>query len=161
MSNDQLLYSILLLPLLGAIINGILGKQFSEKIIGIIGTLMVAIPFILAVSLFTSFDKPINVHAFTMLEMDTFRLDAGFKLDSLSLWMTMIITGIGSLIHIFSIGYMHDDKGFYKFFTYLNLFIFSMLVLVLGDNYLMLFFGWEGVGICSFLLNRCIVCCID
>ncbi|MBM3418525.1 MAG: NADH-quinone oxidoreductase subunit L, partial [Bacteroidetes bacterium] len=107
---------------------------------------------IIAVSLFSSFDKSLHVHAFTMLELESFKLDAGFKLDSLSLWMTMIITGVGSLIHIFSIGYMHGDKGFYKFFTYLNLFIFSMLVLVLGDNYMMLFFGWEGVGICSFLL---------
>lgn len=152
MSNEQLLYLILLLPLLGAIVNGIIGKNLSEKLIGTIGTLMVVIPFLIAASIFASFDKPIHVHAFTMLEMDSFRLDAGFKLDSLSLWMTMIITGIGSLIHIFSIGYMHDDKGFYKFFTYLNLFVFSMLILVLGDNYMMLFFGWEGVGVCSFLL---------
>ncbi len=152
MSNEQLLYLILLLPLLGAIVNGIIWKNLSEKLIGTIGTLMVVIPFLIAASIFASFDKPIHVHAFTMLEMDSFRLDAGFKLDSLSLWMTMIITGIGSLIHIFSIGYMHDDKGFYKFFTYLNLFVFSMLILVLGDNYMMLFFGWEGVGVCSFLL---------
>ncbi len=152
MTNEQLLYLILLLPLAGAAINGIFGKKLSEKIIGTIGTLMVAIPFLTAASIFASFDNPIHVHAITMLEMDSFRLDAGFKLDSLSLWMTMIITGIGSLIHIFSIGYMHDDKGFYKFFTYLNLFVFSMLILVLGDNYMMLFFGWEGVGVCSFLL---------
>ncbi|MBM3430417.1 MAG: NADH-quinone oxidoreductase subunit L, partial [Bacteroidetes bacterium] len=152
MTNEQLLYLILLLPLVGAAINGIFGKKLSEKLIGTIGTLMVAIPFLTAASIFASFDNPIHVHAFTMLEMDSFRLDAGFKLDSLSLWMTMIITGIGSLIHIFSIGYMHDDKGFYKFFTYLNLFVFSMLILVLGDNYMMLFFGWEGVGVCSFLL---------
>ncbi|MFM8241823.1 MAG: NADH-quinone oxidoreductase subunit L [Crocinitomicaceae bacterium] len=152
MTNEQLLYLILLLPLAGAAINGIFGKKLSEKLIGTIGTLMVAIPFLTAASIFASFDKPIHVHAFTILEMDSFRLDAGLKLDSLSLWMTMIITGIGSLIHIFSIGYMHDDKGFYKFFTYLNLFVFSMLILVLGDNYMMLFFGWEGVGVCSFLL---------
>ncbi|MFM7758036.1 MAG: NADH-quinone oxidoreductase subunit L [Crocinitomicaceae bacterium] len=152
MTNEQLLYLILLLPLAGAAINGIFGKNLSEKLIGTIGTLMVAIPFLTAASIFASFDNPFHVHAFTILEMDSFRLDAGFKLDSLSLWMTMIITGIGSLIHIFSIGYMHDDKGFYKFFTYLNLFVFSMLILVLGNNYMMLFFGWEGVGVCSFLL---------
>jgi len=152
MSNDQLIYLILLLPLVGVFINGVVGKRLSEKLVGAIGTLVVAVPFIIAISLFSSFDKSLHVHAFTMLELESFKLDAGFKLDSLSLWMTMIITGVGSLIHIFSIGYMHGDKGFYKFFTYLNLFIFSMLVLVLGDNYMMLFFGWEGVGICSFLL---------
>ena len=152
MSNEQLLYIILLLPLVGAVVNGIIGKQLSEKVIGTIGTIMVSIPFFVAFSIFSSFDKGIYVHAFSILDLEGFKLDAGFKLDSLSLWMTLIITGIGSLIHVFSIGYMHGDKGFYKFFTYLNLFIFSMLVLVLGDNYLMLFFGWEGVGVCSFLL---------
>ncbi|NCA21765.1 MAG: NADH-quinone oxidoreductase subunit L, partial [Crocinitomicaceae bacterium] len=79
-------------------------------------------------------------------------LNARLQVDSLSIWMTLIVTGVGSLIHLFSMGYMSHDKGYYKFFTYLNLFIFAMLILVLGSNYFMLFFGWEGVGICSYLL---------
>lgn len=152
MNTENLFILILLFPLLGALINGILGKNLPEKLVGTIGTLAVAIPFVAAFSLFNSFDQVINYHAFRILEIGEIELHAGFKLDSLSLWMTMIVTGVGSLIHIFSIGYMHGDKGFYKFFTYLNLFIFAMLVLLLGNNFLMLFFGWEGVGICSFLL---------
>jgi NADH-quinone oxidoreductase subunit L len=89
---------------------------------------------------------------FQVAKFDDFTLDANFQLDSLSIWMTLIITGIGSLIHLFSMGYMSHDEGYHKFFTYLNLFIFSMLLLVLGSNYFVLFFGWEGVGICSYLL---------
>ncbi len=89
---------------------------------------------------------------FQVAKFDDFTLDANFQIDSLSIWMTLIITGIGSLIHLFSMGYMSHDEGYHKFFTYLNLFIFSMLLLVLGSNYFVLFFGWEGVGICSYLL---------
>ncbi|MBM3419312.1 MAG: NADH-quinone oxidoreductase subunit L, partial [Bacteroidetes bacterium] len=90
MSNDQLIYLILLLPLVGVFINGVVGKRLSEKFVGAIGTLVVAVPFIISISLFSSFDKSLHVHAFTMLELESFKLDAGFKLDSLSLWMTMI-----------------------------------------------------------------------
>ena len=152
MSTENALLLILMFPLLGAMINGLIGKNLPEKLVGTIGTLAVAIPFVAAFALFNDFEKSSNVHAFNILTIGGMELNAGFKIDSLSLWMTMIVTGVGSLIHIFSIGYMHGDKGFYKFFTYLNLFIFAMLVLLLGNNFLMLFFGWEGVGICSFLL---------
>ncbi|MFM8488822.1 MAG: proton-conducting transporter membrane subunit, partial [Bacteroidota bacterium] len=76
----------------------------------------------------------------------------GFLVDQLSVWMMLIVTGVGFLINVYSVGYMHDDEGFHKFFAYLNLFIFSMLLLIMGDNFLMLFFGWEGVGLCSYLL---------
>jgi NADH-quinone oxidoreductase subunit L len=79
-------------------------------------------------------------------------VDFSFLVDQLSVWMMLIVTGVGFLIHVYSIGYMHDDAGFWKFFAYLNLFIFSMLLLVMGDNLVMLFFGWEGVGLCSYLL---------
>ena len=75
-----------------------------------------------------------------------------FQVDQLSLVMGMIVTGIGFLIHIYSIGYMHGDKSFWRFFAYLNLFIFAMMNLVLGDNFVLLFLGWEGVGLCSYLL---------
>lgn len=152
MSSDTMLTCILLFPILGAVVNGLIGKKLNESLVGIIATTAVAIPFVLAFTLFLQFDGAIHLDAFQMLQIGGIELNAGFKLDSLSLSMTMIVTGVGSLIHIFSIGYMHGDSGFYKFFTYLNLFIFAMLVLLLGNNFLMLFFGWEGVGICSFLL---------
>ena len=152
MGTDSLIILILLFPLLGGLINGTLGKNFSETVVGSIGTLMVAIPFLIAFSIFLSFDKTVQVSLFTLLDLSNFSLKAGLQVDALAIWMTLIITGIGSLIHVFSMGYMKGDPGFYKFFTYLNLFVFSMLILVLGSSYFMLFFGWEGVGICSYLL---------
>jgi len=110
------------------------------------------IAFVFALIVFSSVHEQKLVHLFTMLSLGDFELNARLQLDSLSIWMTLIVTGVGSLIHLFSMGYMKEDEGYYKFFTYLNLFIFAMLILVLGSNYFMLFFGWEGVGICSYLL---------
>ena len=109
--------------------------------------------FCIAVSLFLKTDSttpPTIVRAFEWFRVNGIQVNFGFQIDQLSLMMIMIITGIGSLIHLYSIGYMSHDKGFYKFFTYLNLFIFSMLLLVMGSNYLILFIGWEGVGLCSY-----------
>jgi len=94
----------------------------------------------------------IQVNLYNFFTVDSLQIDFGFLVDHLSVWMMLIVTGIGFLIHVYSIGYMHDDDGFWKFFAYLNLFIFSMLLLVMGNNFLMLFFGWEGVGLCSYLL---------
>ena len=85
-------------------------------------------------------------------EVANFSVDWGFLLDPLSAVMVLVVTGIGFLIHVYSTGYMHEEDGFYRFFAYLNLFMFSMLTLVLGSNYLMMFIGWEGVGLCSYLL---------
>ncbi|MFZ1359812.1 MAG: NADH-quinone oxidoreductase subunit L, partial [Saprospiraceae bacterium] len=96
--------------------------------------------------------QPIQYVWFNWITLNEITLNIGFYIDQLSVWMMMIITGIGSIIHIYSIGYMHDDEGFYKFFAYLNLFIFSMLTLIMGSSYLIMFFGWEGVGLCSYLL---------
>jgi NADH-quinone oxidoreductase subunit L len=152
MGTETLILLVLLFPLIGGILNGIIGKNLSETVVGTIGTLMVAIPFVISFSIFLSLNSTINVPLFSLLKLSDFSLNAGLQVDALAIWMTMIITGIGSLIHIFSMGYMKGDPGFYKFFTYLNLFIFSMLILVLGSSYFMLFFGWEGVGICSYLL---------
>jgi NADH-quinone oxidoreductase subunit L len=152
MGTETLILFVLLFPLIGGILNGTIGKNLSETVVGTIGTLMVAIPFVISFSIFLSLDSTINVPLFSLLKLSDFSLNAGLQVDALAIWMTMIITGIGSLIHIFSMGYMKGDPGFYKFFTYLNLFIFSMLILVLGSSYFMLFFGWEGVGICSYLL---------
>ena len=146
---------IVLLPLIGFIINGLLGKKMPKNVVGILGTLIVIIPFFLSVSLFLQIKEtgqPIQYVWFNWITLNEITLNIGFYIDQLSVWMMMIITGIGSIIHIYSIGYMHDDEGFYKFFAYLNLFIFSMLTLIMGSSYLIMFFGWEGVGLCSYLL---------
>ncbi|MFN5911857.1 MAG: NADH-quinone oxidoreductase subunit L [Bacteroidota bacterium] len=152
MAVDKILLTILALPLIGALINGTLGKNLPRKVVGMIATGVMFISFGLTLSLFGSVHKQQLVQLFTMISLEDLQLNARLQLDSLSIWMTLIVTGVGSFIHLFSMGYMAHDKGYYKFFTYLNLFIFAMLILVLGSNYFMLFFGWEGVGICSYLL---------
>lgn len=147
---------ILGFPLAGFLINGILGKSLPKSIVGWLGTFVVLASFVLALGAFNDLRinaaNESNLNLFTFLNVGDFHIDFAFKLDRLSVMMTLIITGIGSLIHLYSIAYMHEDEGFYKFFAYLNLFIFNMLVLVLGSNFMMLFFGWEGVGLCSYLL---------
>lgn len=152
---ENLVYAIILLPLLGFLINGLFGKNLPKIVVGSLATAMVFASFCIAVSIFINFDsesQPVIVKAFEWFRINGVQINFGFQIDQLSLMMVMIITGIGSLIHLYSIGYMSHDKGFYKFFTYLNLFIFSMLLLVMGSNYLILFIGWEGVGLCSCLL---------
>jgi NADH-quinone oxidoreductase subunit L len=152
MSIDQLIICILALPLAGALINGTIGRDLPKVVVGAIATSVMFMAFAFALIVFSSVHEQKLVHLFTMLSLGDFELNARLQLDSLSIWMTLIVTGVGSLIHLFSMGYMKEDEGYYKFFTYLNLFIFAMLILVLGSNYFMLFFGWEGVGICSYLL---------
>lgn len=152
MSVEQLLPLVLLLPLIGGFINGVFGNKLPKTVVGSIATLSVAASFFMAVSIFFQLDQAVEVKLFTIISLEGINLDAKLLADNLSIWMTLIVTGIGSLIHLFSMGYMSHDPGYRKFFTYLNLFIFSMLILVLGSNYFMLFFGWEGVGICSYLL---------
>ncbi|OCA70368.1 NADH-quinone oxidoreductase subunit L [Chryseobacterium contaminans] len=152
---ENLVYAIVLLPLLGFLINGLFGKNLPKILVGSLATAVVFGSFCIAVSLFMNFNsesQPVIVKAFEWFRVNGVQINFGFQIDQLSLMMVMIITGIGSLIHLYSIGYMSHDKGFYKFFTYLNLFIFSMLLLVMGSNYLILFIGWEGVGLCSYLL---------
>ncbi|WP_294308032.1 NADH-quinone oxidoreductase subunit L [uncultured Chryseobacterium sp.] len=152
---ENLVYAIILLPLLGFLINGLFGKNLPKIVVGSLATAMVFASFCIAVSIFMGFNsesQPVIVKAFEWFRVNGIQINFGFQIDQLSLMMVMIITGIGSLIHLYSIGYMSHDKGFYKFFTYLNLFIFSMLLLVMGSNYLILFIGWEGVGLCSYLL---------
>jgi len=147
---------ILGLPLIGFIINGLVGKQLPKIVSGILGISTILIAFILTASQLSQFISTEtysqSLKLFTFLNVDNLVLEASFKLDRLSIWMTMIITGIGTLIHVYSMAYMWEDEGFHKFFSYLNFFVFNMLLLVLGSNFLMLFFGWEGVGLCSYLL---------
>ena len=152
---ENLVYAIILLPLFGFLINGLFGKSLPKMVVGSIATLVVFASFCIAVSLFLNFEadsQPVIVRAFEWFRVNGMQVNFSFQIDQLSLMMIMIITGIGSLIHLYSIGYMSHDKGFHRFFSYLNLFIFSMLLLVMGSNYLILFIGWEGVGLCSYLL---------
>ena len=152
---ENLVYAIILLPLFGFVINGLFGKRLPKALVGGLATLVVFAAFLISVSIFIGFPAdgtPVIVKAFEWFTIGGIQVNFGFQIDQLSLMMMMIVTGIGSLIHLYSIGYMSHDKGFYKFFTYLNLFIFSMLLLVMGSNYLILFIGWEGVGLCSYLL---------
>jgi len=152
MSIEQLVPLIIALPLIGGFINGVFGKKLPKVLVGSIASIAVFSSFLIALTVFLQLDEAVKINLFTILNLEDFTLNARLLVDNLSIWMVLIITGVGSLIHLFSMGYMSHDEGYYKFFTYLNLFIFAMLILVLGSNYFMLFFGWEGVGICSYLL---------
>ena len=152
---ENLIYAIILLPLAGFLFNGLFGKKLPRLLVGTVATAVVFASFVIALSLFLKFNadsQPVIVRAFEWFRINGIQVNFSFQIDQLSLMMIMIITGIGSLIHLYSIGYMSTDEGFYKFFAYLNLFIFMMLLLVMGSNYLILFIGWEGVGLCSYLL---------
>lgn len=154
--SASLLILIPLLPLVGFLINGIGFPNIPKGAVGIIGTLAVVASFVLSVMTFNAFvasgSQPFIVPLFDWITVGDLNIPFSFQIDQLSLLMLMIITGVGSLIHIYSIGYMHHDPGFGKFFAYLNLFLFFMLLLVLGSNYVIMFIGWEGVGLCSYLL---------
>jgi len=152
---DNYIWLIPVLPLAGFIINGVGRNTLSEKMIGFIGSFLVLVSFGLSVGAFLqiqSNNHPINVTLFNWIDTGYFHVSFSFLVDQLSSLMLLIITGIGFLIHLYSIGYMHKDAGFGKFFAYLNLFVFFMLLLVLGSNYVVMFIGWEGVGLCSYLL---------
>src|ERR1044072_2016047 len=96
--------------------------------------------------------RPYVMKLFSWMPVGDMQIDAAFQLDQLSMMMTLVVTGVGTLLHLFSVGYMQDDPGYPRYFAYLNLFVFFMLLLVLGGNYPLLFVGWEGVGLCSYLL---------
>ena len=154
----NLLWLIPVLPLLGAVINGVFGKRLSRGVIGAIGAGSVGLSFAISLTAFLQMLRmpdeslPLVQNYFTWLQAGSFHATWGFMLDHLSGLMSLIVTGVGFLIHVYSIAYMHDDPGFYRYFAYLNLFMFSMLTLVLANNYLLMFVGWEGVGLCSYLL---------
>jgi len=152
---QQIIPLIPALPLLGFLLNGLAGKKMGKNVVGALGTGVVAASFLLTIGLFVMLlgnPEPLQNNLFTWLQVGSLQVEFGFLVDRLSVWMMLIITGVGTLIHLYSIGYMHEDEGFHKFFAYLNLFIFAMLLLVMGNNFLMMFFGWEGVGLCSYLL---------
>ncbi len=130
--------------------------HIPKSLAGILGTLTAVGSFLLSLFAFNAFvaegSQPMVYHLFDWISVGTLNIPFAFQVDQLSLLMLLIITGVGSLIHIYSMGYMHDDAGFGKFFAYLNLFLFFMLLLVMGSNYVIMFIGWEGVGLCSYLL---------
>lgn len=155
MLMESLIITLVALPLIGFLIAGLFGKHLPKIMVGGLNTLLVFISFCIAGSIFMNYDANTPVQIITLYKWFSVAgvpVDFALQLDQLSLMMVLIITGIGSLIHLYSIGYMSEDPGFYKFFSYLNLFVFSMLILVLGSNYLLLYIGWEGVAVCSYLL---------
>ena len=154
---ETLVRLILLPPLLVAAFNGMMGLfapayRKQEWVLGGLALAAVAVPFAVTVALFLGFENAEVVRYFTWLAAGDLRVDFAYRIDELSLLMTLIVTGVGSLIHLYSIGYMHGDPGYWRFFAYLNLFIFAMLNLVLAESLPVLFLGWEGVGLCSYLL---------
>lgn len=142
------------LPLLGFFIHILLKEKISEKFAGIHASLWIVISFVFSCILFSQLNsrENIQIHLFTWFQAADLSVPFAFQIDHLSILMMLIITGVGSLIHIYSIGYMHGDEGFNRFFSYLNLFVFFMLILVMANNYVLMFVGWEGVGLCSYLL---------
>ena len=156
MTANLHLWLIPLLPLVGAATNGLLGKRFSRNLVSTIALAFSGAAF--ALGLWVAFEFPslgTGVYRETLaawMRAGDFRVDFAFYLDHLSLVMLLIVSGVGFLIHIYSVGYMWEEGGFYRFFSYLNLFLFFMLMLVLASSYLVMFIGWEGVGLASYLL---------
>ena len=146
---------LVLCPFVGFLFNVFFGKSISKNSSGLIGTLTVIVSFAASIYFFlliNQSDKPVQISLFDWIQVSNFKVSFGFLLDQLSVLWLLFVTGIGSLIHLYSISYMHDDENLHKFFAYLNLFVFFMITLVVGSNLLVMFIGWEGVGLCSYLL---------
>ena len=152
----QLAWLIPVLPLLGFILIGILNKRLPVSLSGGIASAAVFLSFLLSLGVFMEVSNetavPERLVLFDWISVGDLKIDFSFLLDRLSAIMLLVVTGVGTLIHIFSIGYMHHEPDHPRFFAYLNLFIFFMLLLVMGSNYIVMFAGWEGVGLCSYLL---------
>jgi NADH-quinone oxidoreductase subunit L len=164
----EYIWLIPLLPALGALTQLLAGRKLSNKVVSTVSVGLPGLSFLYALGCFAEFLKlPSDVHVFSKVlyswlpagayrladgSLGNFNVHVGFQLDALSCVMMLVVTGVGFLIHVYSIGYMGHEEGYYRFFGYMNLFMFSMLILVLANNYLMMFVGWEGVGLCSYLL---------
>jgi NADH-quinone oxidoreductase subunit L len=147
-----------LFPLLGFLLNGLLNKKLPERTVGLIGSASVLISFMLSIyAFFLLIQLPVEARQiqaswFDWIVSGSFSASIGFLYDPLSAVMMLVVTGVGFLIHVYSVGYMHNDNGVSRYFAYMNLFTFSMLNLVMANNLLLLYLGWEGVGLCSYLL---------
>ena len=154
----NLISLVLLFPIIGTAINGLFGKKLRKETVGYIACGAIGMSFFVSILVFFDLlqlppeSRIFEKQLFNWIESGSFKAAAGLQVDPLSSLMILIITGVGFLIHIYSIGYMHHDKGYHRYFCYLNLFTFSMLLLVLGNNFLLMFIGWEAVGLCSYLL---------
>ena len=152
----NLVWLVPLFPLIGFLILGLGRNSIPKAVSGFIGSLTVFLSFAVSIAIFAELQggasKTFVVPLFDWIQAGNLLVPFSFQVDPLSSLMLLIVTGIGFLIHVYSIGYMHHDTGFGKFFSYLNLFVFFMLLLVLGSNYVIMFIGWEGVGLCSYLL---------
>src|SRR5215831_3234211 len=156
------MWLIPLFPFVGAVINGLFGKLLQDRVgksavhtiaIGVMcGAALLSVIFCIKLAALPEGARNLHSLAFPMVSIGAARFDMAFAMDPLSATMALIITIVGTLIHIYSVGYMHEEPAYWRFFCYLNLFVFSMLLLVLGDNFIVMFFGWEGVGLCSYLL---------
>lgn len=159
MSETGTLFAVLLLaPLIGFFFNGLRFRSKNATLAGSVATAAVAVSFLAAVSLVMKLmglsdeERRLQHTFFEWMNVGEFKVRAGFVVDQISAVMVLVVTGVGALIHLFSVGYMSHDERPAKYFAYLNLFLFNMLLLILGDNLLVMFVGWEGVGLCSYLL---------
>ena len=153
--DTNLALLLLLSPFVGFLFNIFFGNKISKGMAGVVGTLTVVFSFLLTLCFFSQLlqtGKAIEISLFDWISIGKLNIDFGIVLDQLSLLWLLFVSGIGSLIHLYSISYMHDDENMSKFFAYLNLFVFFMITLVIGNNLLVMFIGWEGVGLCSYLL---------
>ena len=157
-ATTELLRWIVLLPLMGATLNGLLNKRLGERLVSTIAIGSVAASFVLSIKVFLDLRAlPVDARVlgdfvYSWIPIGDLNIDLAFSADPLTVCMLLLVTGVSLLIHIYSAGYMHGDKGYSRYFAYLNLFVFAMLVLVAADNLVLLFVGWEGVGLCSYLL---------
>ncbi|MCS7056983.1 MAG: NADH-quinone oxidoreductase subunit L [Thermoflexales bacterium] len=153
---ELFILSPILFPLLGLLINAAFGRRMSERAIGGVATLAAAASFAVCLAMFgqltASEEARLTATIAPWISAGALNVSFGFLVDRLSIVIMLIVTGVGTLIHMFSVGYMHGDERFQRYFIYLNLFLASMLVLVMADNFLVLFMGWELVGLCSYLL---------
>jgi NADH-quinone oxidoreductase subunit L len=155
MNSMQQLWLIPAFPLAGFLVNGIFGRRFSKSVVNAfaIGSVVLSFLWVLKVLMaLAPMETPYIERYFTWIQSGALHVGYDFSVDRLTAVMLLVVTGIGSLIHIYAAGYMAHEGGYYRFFAYLNLFMFFMLTLVLAANYLVLFVGWEGVGLCSYLL---------
>lgn len=155
---EEYIWLIPVFPALGFAINGLLGNRLPKSIVSVVGCLSVFLSFLVSAAIFVEFlklspeSRIFEKNIFDWIVSGEFSVKVGFMIDPLSIVMCLVVTGVGFLIHVYSVGYMHDDPGYSRYFTYLNLFVFMMLILVTGNNVLLMFVGWEGVGLCSYLL---------
>ncbi|MBI4594755.1 MAG: NADH-quinone oxidoreductase subunit L [Candidatus Tectomicrobia bacterium] len=154
----SLVWLVPIFPMLGVVVNAFFGHKLKKAHVGYVACSAVGVSLAIALSIFFTMlaipaaDRTLSVRLFTWIAAGVFKAELSFLADPLSAIMMLVVTGVGFLIHIYSIGYMHDDPRYSRFFTYLNLFTFFMLILVVADNLLLMFVGWEGVGLCSYLL---------